>query len=243
MQAFFCVHLLLALLFLTDHGCIDQLAVEISSEPSVREYVRTFYSKDAVVTTKPTPVGIDAIDSFHQFEGVKWINEKPISAFDDEQWLLIQKAEEEKLIDVTVGLPKESVENILFKCEQLFLSDGVSCASQSWNEQRKQILQEAVVKLLLPIMEKETRMSLVTRAKQLLVAKCGLQLWNKVSVAPYDPASGNDMHCRCVNLLVSFVRFYFVFIPEKHECLMSVLGVKSFEWVAVFVFYWWYILY
>lgn len=176
--------------------------MEISSEPSVREYVRTFYSKNAVVTTKPTPVGIDAIDAFHQFEGVKWISDKPISAFDDEQWLLIQKAEEEKLIDVTVGLPKESIDNILFECEQFFLSDGVSRTSQTWNEQRKLILREAVVTLLLPVMEKESRMSLVTRAKQLLVAKCGLQLWNVVSVAPYNPANDDNMHCRCVNLLV-----------------------------------------
>ena len=173
--------------------------MEISTEPLVREYVRTFYSKNALVTTRPTPVGIDAIDALHQFEGVKWINGKLISAFDDEQWLLIQKAEEEKLIDVTVGLSKESIDNILFDFEQSFSSDGLSRTSQTWNEQRKHILQEAIVTHLLPIMEKEARMSLVVRAKQVLVAKCGLQLWNKVSIAP--PKAGN-LDYRCVNLLV-----------------------------------------
>lgn len=170
--------------------------MEISTEPSVREYIRTFYSTYALVTTRPTPVGIHAIDAFHQFEAVKWISSKLISAFNDEQWLLIQKAEEEKLIDVTLGLSKESIDTILFDCEQLFLSDGLSCASKTWNEQRKQILREAIVVLLLPIMEKEARMSLVIRAKHVLVAKCGLQLWKIVSVAP--PKAGN-LDCRCVN--------------------------------------------
>lgn len=171
--------------------------MEISSEPSVRNYVRTFFSKNAMVTTKPTLVGINAIGAFHQFEGVKWINDKPTNAFDDEQWLLIQKAEEEKLIDVTIGLSKESSESLLFDCEQLYLSNGDSPTSVTWNEQRKLILQEAVA-LLLPIMEKETRMRLVSNAKQLLVAKCGLLLWNKVSLAPYDPASPD---CRWVDML------------------------------------------
>ncbi|KAG0613972.1 hypothetical protein M758_6G142000 [Ceratodon purpureus] len=170
-------------------GARHMLAMEFSTEPLVREHVRAFYSKNALVTTRPTPVGIGAIDAFHQFKGVKWIDGKLISAFDDEQWLLIQKAEEEKLIDVTVGLSKESIETILFDFEQFFSSDGLSRTSPTWSEQRKQILQEAVVTLLLPIMEKEIRMSLVVRAKQVLAAKCGLQLWNKVSVAP--PKLGN----------------------------------------------------
>lgn len=187
--------------------------MEISTEPLVREHVRTFYSKNALVTTRPTPVGIDAIDAFHQFEGVKWINGKLISAFDDEQWLLIQKSEEEKLIDVTVGLSIESIDTILFDFEQLFSSDGLSRTSPTWSEQRKQILQEAIVTLLLPIMEKEIRMSLVVRAKQVLAAKCGLQLWNKVCVAP--PKLGN-LDCRCVNLLVILRTGLLLTILEKH---------------------------
>jgi transcription elongation factor SPT6 len=188
--------------------------MEISTEPLVREYVRTFYSKNALVTTRPTPVGIDAIDAFHQFEGVKWINGKLVGAFDDEQWLLIQKAEEEKLIDVTVGLSKESIDTVLFDFEQLFSSDGLSRTSPTWNEQRKQILQEAIVALLLPIMEKESRMNLVVRAKRVLLAKCGLQLWNKVSVAP--PNAGN-LDCRCVNLFIILRTIIFCLYLAKHS--------------------------
>lgn len=178
-----------------------QVAVEISTEPAVREYVRGIYAERAVVSTRPTPDGNDAIDSFHQYAGVKWLLNKPIGAFDDAQWLLIEKAAEEKLLTVTVSLPKEPIATLMQDCETLYLSDGVSLTAQQWNEHRKQILHDAVVTLLLPAMEKEARMVLTTRAKQWLSAQCGLQLWSKVSIAPYVPPKAGDQDERSVEFL------------------------------------------
>lgn len=168
-------------------GARHMVAVEINTEPAVREHVRGIYSERAVISTRPTPDGNDAIDTFHQYAGVKWLLNKPINAFDDAQWLLIEKAAEEKLLEVTVSLPKEPIASLMQDCEALYLSDGVSLTAQQWNEQRKQILRDAIVTLLLPAMEKEARLLLTTRAKQWLSAQCGLQLWNKVSIAPYVP--------------------------------------------------------
>ncbi|CAI9766468.1 unnamed protein product [Fraxinus pennsylvanica] len=54
---------------------------------------------NAVVSTSPTPDGNVAIDSFHQFE--------------DAQWLLIQKAEEEKLLKVTFNLPEPILDKLI----------------------------------------------------------------------------------------------------------------------------------
>lgn len=177
------------------------MAVEISTEPTVREYVRVFYAERAVVNTRPTSEGNDAIDAFHQYAGIKWLLDKPINAFDDAQWLLIQKAGEEKLLEVTVGLPKEARAALMGDCENLYLSEGVSLTAQQWNKERKEILRDAVDLHLLPSMEKETRMILSTRAKQWLAAKCGMQLWNKVSVTPYVPAKPNDRDDRSVRFL------------------------------------------
>jgi transcription elongation factor SPT6 len=158
----------------------------------VREHVRGLYLERAVVSTRPTSDGNDAIDAFHQYAAVKWLLNKPISAFNDAQWLLIEKATEEKLLEVTVSLPKEQISSLMQDCEALYLSDGVSLTAQQWNEQRKQILHDAVVSLLLPAMEKEARMLLTTRAKQWLSSQCGLELWKKVSVAPFVPEKAND---------------------------------------------------
>ena len=60
---------------------------------------------NAVVSTRSTPDGKDSIDANHDFEGVKWLKDKPLTRFDDAQWPFIQKAEEEKLIEVFVKLP------------------------------------------------------------------------------------------------------------------------------------------
>ncbi|CAH9116743.1 unnamed protein product, partial [Cuscuta europaea] len=73
-------------------GARHMAAVEIKCEPSVRKYVRSVYMMDAVVSTSPTPEGNTAIDLFHQFARVKWLKDKPLSKFDDAEWLLIQKA-------------------------------------------------------------------------------------------------------------------------------------------------------
>lgn len=140
---------------------------------------------NVVVSTSPTADGNMAIDSFHQFAGVKWLREKPLNSFEDAQWLLIQKAEEEKLLQVTFKMPEESL-NKLLKEFGIYLSHGVSKSAQLWNEQRNLILKDALFGFLLPSMEKEARSLLTSRAKSWLLLQYGNVLWNKVSVGPYQ---------------------------------------------------------
>nr|POF00639.1 transcription elongation factor spt6 like [Quercus suber] len=167
-------------------GARHMAAVEISCEPCVRKHVRSNFMDHAVVSTCPTPDGNLAIDSFHQFAGVKWLREKPLSAFDDAQWLLIQKAEEERLLQVTVKMPERDLEKLINEFNEYYLSDGVSKSAQLWNEQRKLILQDALFGFLMPSMEKEARSLLTSRAKNWLLMEYGNVLWNKVSVGPYQ---------------------------------------------------------
>jgi len=177
--------------------------VEISTEPAVREYVRNIYTDKAVVSTKPTAEGNGAIDSFHPYAGVKWLLNKPVNAFCDEQWLLIQKAEEEKQLEVTIGLPKDIIESTLMQeFESLYLSEGVSLTAQQWNEHRRQILRDALVSIVLPSMEKEARMIMAARAKHWLAAECGFKLWKKVSMAPYVPPKVVDTEDRIDSVVV-----------------------------------------
>ncbi|XP_044467920.1 transcription elongation factor SPT6 homolog [Mangifera indica] len=167
-------------------GARHMAAVEISCEPCVRKYVRSIFMDNAVVSTSPTPDGNLAIDSFHQFAGVKWLREKPLRKFVDAQWLLIQKAEEEKLIQVTFKLPDDSLDKLISDCNEHYLSDGVSKSAQLWNEQRKLILHDALYGFLLPSMEKEARSLMNSRAKNWLLLEYGKDLWNKISVGPYQ---------------------------------------------------------
>ena len=165
---------------------LSQAAVEISCEPSVKKYVRGIYMENAVVSTSPTADGNGVIDSFHQFSGVKWLREKPLSKFEGSQWLLIQKAEEEKLLQVTFKLPENFMNRLISDCNEHYLSVGVSKYAQLWNEQRKLILEDALHTFILPSMEKEARSLLTIRAKSRLLSEYGQALWNKVSAGPYQ---------------------------------------------------------
>ncbi|KAL0383395.1 UNVERIFIED_CONTAM: Transcription elongation factor SPT6 [Sesamum calycinum] len=166
-------------------GARHMAAVEISCEPCVRKHVRSIFMDNAVVSTNPTPEGKTAIDSFHQF-GVKWLRDKPLTRFDDAQWLLIQKAEEEKLLQVTIKLPEVVLDKLISDSNDYYLSDGVSKSAQLWNEQRKLILHDAFYNFLLPSMEKEARSLLTSRAKTWLIWEYGKLFWDKVSVSPYQ---------------------------------------------------------
>lgn len=167
-------------------GARHMAAVEINCEPCVRKHVRSIFMDNAVVSTSPTPDGNTAIDPFHQFAGVKWLRDKPLNRFEDAQWLLIQKAEEEKLLQVTIKLPEVVLEKLISDSNDYYLSDGVSKSAQLWNEQRKLILNDAFNNFLLPSMEKEARSLLTSRSKTWLLSEYGRLLWDKVSVAPYQ---------------------------------------------------------
>lgn len=159
--------------------------MEIGYEPIVRKHVRSIYMEKAVVSTSPTPEGNSTIDLYHSLSGVKWLRDKPLNKFDDAQWLLIQKAEEEKLLQVTIKLPEDAQKKLLSDASEFYLSECVSKCAQLWNEQRKMILEDSFFTLILPSMEKEARLLLTARAKNWLSMEYGRQLWSKVSIAPF----------------------------------------------------------
>ncbi|XP_047330082.1 transcription elongation factor SPT6 homolog [Impatiens glandulifera] len=167
-------------------GARHMAAVEISCEPCVRRHVRSYFMDNAVVSTSPTSDGNAAIDPFHQFAGVKWLKDKPLAMFHDAQWLLIQKAEEEKLLQVTIKLPEPMLNKLMADANEYYLSDSVSKSAQLWNEQRKLILHDAFSGFILPSMEKEARALLTSRAKNWLLMDYGRLLWGKVSMAPFQ---------------------------------------------------------
>lgn len=157
----------------------------LSCEVPFRKHVRSLFMDKALVSTNPTLKGSIAIDSSHEFAGFKWLKDKPLLKFEDSQWLLIQKAEEEKLLQVEIKFPDTAVNELMMTCNSAYLKDSDGASTQLWNEQRKSILQDTIINLLLPSMEKEARALLNAKAKNWLLMKYGMQLWNRVSVAPY----------------------------------------------------------
>ncbi|KAK1302050.1 hypothetical protein QJS10_CPB12g01717 [Acorus calamus] len=181
-------------MFATPHdvlrGARHMAAVELSCEPLVRKHVRVLFMDKALVSTSPTAEGNTAIDSFHQFAGVKWLQNKPIREFTDAQWLLILKAEEEKLLQVTIRLSDDDQNKLINESIEYYVSLRVSEIGKLWNEQRRLIITDSYENFILPSVVKEAQLLLTARAKNWLLAEYGKQLWSKVSVAPCQ--RGND---------------------------------------------------
>lgn len=146
---------------------------------------------NATVSTIPMPHGNVAIDTFHQYAGIRRLREKPLNIFKDAQWLLIQKVEDEKLVQVTIKLPEFSKKKLIGDTHNHYLSDGVRKSTQEWNEQRKLILQDAFSDFLFPLMEKKARSLLTIRAKSWLLQDYGNCLKKKVCLTPYQGKEGN----------------------------------------------------
>lgn len=53
-------------------------AMELAHEPRIRRHLRSIYRRHAVLTTRPTPKGLDTIDAFHDYYGLHLIKDKPI---------------------------------------------------------------------------------------------------------------------------------------------------------------------
>ncbi|KAI4332888.1 hypothetical protein L6164_017762 [Bauhinia variegata] len=166
-------------------GARHMAAVKINSEVSIRKHARGIFMEKALVSTSPTQEGDRVVDSFHQFAGVKWLRDKPLLKFEDAQWLFIQKAEEEKLLQVKFSLLDLDLNELTMIYSNAYLNGSGGTSTQLWNEQRKLILQDAISNFLLPSMEKEARALLTAKAKNWLLMEYGKQLWNRVSVAPY----------------------------------------------------------
>lgn len=167
------------------YNFLSQAAVMLSSDIAFRKYVRTIFMDKALVSTSPTLEGNIRIDSFHEFAGVKWLRDKPLSKFEDSQWLFIQKAEQEQLLQVKLQLPDQTMNELTMACNDAYLKGSEGISTSLWNEQRKLILQDAISNILLPSMEKEARVLLNAKAKNWALMKYAMQLWNRVCVAPY----------------------------------------------------------
>ncbi|GJR37279.1 transcription elongation factor SPT6 [Tanacetum coccineum] len=162
-------------------GARHMAAVEISCEPCVRRHVRSIFMDNAVVSTRPTADGRVSIDANHEFAGIKWLKDKPLTKFDDAQWLVIQKAEEEKLIEVFVKLPAPIHDELTTDAHEYYLSDGVSKSAQLWNEQRKQIIKDAFDGLTFYLLAKEARALLTSKPKIVYLREYGEVIMDKVS--------------------------------------------------------------
>ncbi|KAI7905581.1 SH2 domain-containing protein [Cokeromyces recurvatus] len=164
-------------------ACRSVLAQEISYDPQVRKAMRKDFESYAIISVKPTEKGYNVIDELHPMHPFKFLTNKPITEFKDGQFLHILKGEDDNLLKVNINISDYSAwfDRI---CE-FYISDGYSDSVQQWNEQRKQIIEQALKEYLMPLMSKYVREKLRIEAQEAICQASFNSLYNKINVGPF----------------------------------------------------------
>eukprot|EP01087_Luapelamoeba_hula_P017548 TRINITY_DN5544_c0_g1_i1.p1 TRINITY_DN5544_c0_g1~~TRINITY_DN5544_c0_g1_i1.p1 ORF type:complete len:1445 (+),score=255.12 TRINITY_DN5544_c0_g1_i1:88-4422(+) len=167
-------------------GARHVLSKEIAHDPRVRHSLRNTFAVRAYVNTAPTPRGDNAITRQHMFYDFKRLSKKPTTAFSDTEFLMIEKAEKEGLLTVTIEIPPaEHESDFLGEMEHLYLSNGTDAVTAEWNEERKRILQDALNEHLYPLFANEVRHQLREDAEQRVINDSIRKLNEMLNRRPY----------------------------------------------------------
>lgn len=171
-------------------ACRHIQAKEIAFEPRVRQWLRPRYAQAALLSTVATPRGKKELDAWHPHRAVKRLLNKPIAALrNSTQFLQILQAESLGLISKRLHVSETEDELFAREMERLYLSDQFGKHSAAWNEQRRQIVREALTAHLYPLLERELVQTLTTDAKRLVAQQCGRRLEELLMQGPYRGAN------------------------------------------------------
>lgn len=167
------------------------MAEEISTEPLILKLLRPIYFSLATITTTPTELGKTKIDEFSPYRPVKRLNKKPATVFSNGQFLLVDRAESEGLLNVNFEYNEELFKyEILSKLEQAFLPDSLS---DIWNEQRKKVLDIAIKNFLKPDFDNYVRKKLKKEADEYVANQCAEKLEQMLMAGPYKPPENQQI--------------------------------------------------
>lgn len=89
------------------------------------------------------------------------------------QFLHILAAEAEHLVTVNIFLSQEKIRQFEKDLIEAYSSDGYSDTAKAWNDQRTEVIREAMEKYLLPAGSKWAREWIREEVEDLLAANCG----------------------------------------------------------------------
>lgn len=159
------------------------LAQEMSFDPQVRKAMRKDWESFALITVRPTEKGYHVIDELHPMHPFKFLTDKPVDHFNDGQFLHILKGESDNLLTITINI--SNYPQWFNRIAELYISDGFSDSVQQWNDQRKEIIEQALKEHLMPLMSKFIREKLRVEAQEAICHASFTSLYNKINVGPF----------------------------------------------------------
>jgi len=167
------------------------MAEEIATEPLILQLLRPIYFSLVTISTTPTELGKTKIDDYSPFRPVKRLNKKPATVFSNGQYLLVDRAESEGLLNITFEYNEDLFKyEIVSKLEQSFLPDSLS---DVWNDHRRKVIETAIKNFLKPDFDNFVRKKLKKEADEFVANQCAEKLEHMLMAGPYKPPENQEI--------------------------------------------------
>ncbi|KAF8522273.1 transcription elongation factor Spt6 [Hysterangium stoloniferum] len=162
------------------------ISTELGRDPLLRKEIRSWFRTHARVSVSPTEKGVSKIDDHHKYYNFKYLKDKPITLMNESpQFLHILAAEAEHLVIMDITLPPEKQREFEQRLNEAYSSDSYSDTVKAWNDQRAEVVHEAMEKYLLPAGSKWAREWMREEVEDFLAANCGDILEERINVQPF----------------------------------------------------------
>eukprot|EP00096_Caligus_rogercresseyi_P013174 TRINITY_DN584_c0_g1_i1.p1 TRINITY_DN584_c0_g1~~TRINITY_DN584_c0_g1_i1.p1 ORF type:complete len:1752 (-),score=659.27 TRINITY_DN584_c0_g1_i1:156-5411(-) len=167
------------------------VATQLSREPEVRRVTREIFNDRAIITVTPTKNGITEIDENHYCYSMKYLKDKSVRNISGNQWLHLTDAEDQKLIEITIGKDIPSLSGAkerthLEEAKEFYKHDGFSRSVTEWNNLRSECVEMTFKDILYPALRKELRIRLTREAKDGVIRQCKNKMYDYLKTAKYS---------------------------------------------------------
>jgi len=169
-------------------GARHVVAMQLAHDPVTHACVRQTFFERAKITAKPTKKGVKEIDEGHVCYTFKYIKNKPVQDFCEDQFLKLTQAVDDGLMTYEIHIDERDnarCTEYFDEIKQLYHRDEFSNLVQEWNTQRSMALEKALTQVLFPLLIKEVKSKLLDEAKESIIRASCRKLYNWLKVAPY----------------------------------------------------------
>ena len=190
-------------------GARYMAAMQLSVEPEIRKKVRRDFERLAKISTKLTKKGEKEIDEDHGLYQMRFLEDKPITTLRRSQFIQLINGENEKHIEMKIGLKAEDskylmdsngiyekVDPIADQLIQLYWKDQHDRISKKWNEERKKLILDLLNNILYPQLVKKLKLKLIDEAEEGIIAQCREKFKDIICQGPIEnfnrPRDGSE---------------------------------------------------
>lgn len=179
-------------------SAVKLLAQDIGTHPLVRKYLRAELESmraederlDMRFKTTATSDGLRVVHTHHRYFCVRQLEDKPANCLAHDEYLLLQKAKREKLIDVEVSFSPDAVQRLKEQMAISFLDHDTSNpdteeTQKMWNSLRTRVLDDAIDAWLLPGYMQDRRKQLESDAQASVIASCTEKIRDRALAGKY----------------------------------------------------------